>query len=209
MNKDDYKDFAVLMNFLAENIGKKISKERIGMIFGMTQDLDIQEIKNNVKSLLKNRVYSTFPVIAEIRGATGKINDDKAQRAFIAFQQAVIDFGYYDSVKFQDPVIHDVVKALGGWRQVAEEMPGDFDSLQWYEKEFLRLYNVLSQRNKHPVYLAGSHELENKLENQTECGEPIKIIEIGLHGEKTAVLSLEDVNNQVVKELTENIGKEV
>ena len=179
-------EFSKLMLILEESTGTTISKDRIKIYFELCKDLEIEQLKENVYKLLKERVYSNFPQVAEIRGVGSNTREDNALKAWPAFQKAVENYGYYDSVQFQDRVIHCVIENLGGWEKIANEMPGDFDELQWYEKEFEKIYEVCKKRKKFPLYIEGAFEKENGKEKE-------KIIAIDYEGKKKESLTLKEL----------------
>ena len=89
--------------------------------------------------------------------------------------------GNYQSVQFDDPVIHSTVEAMGGWQQFCSMLT---EEEKWKVREFERLYVVISARQSanHPKYLPGTHEIINgaygrEIEPPVFIGEQDKTIE--------------------------------
>ena len=149
------------MFLIAESTGTTISKNRIKIYFELCKDLELQQLKENVFSLLKERVYSGFPQIAEIRGASKNEVENKAELAWIAFVNAIRNYGYDYSVMFKDPVIHTIVEIWGGWVRISEQLPGEEQEQQWWHKDFIKLYRGAAQKGEHSKYIKGFVEIQN------------------------------------------------
>lgn len=100
-----------------------------------------------------------FPKPAEIvQEIEGNI-EDLATNAWLAVQKTVRRVGTYQSVKFDDPVIHSVIESMGGWIELGQIPEKE---IKWKQKEFERLYQLISSNgSKHPSHLVGRFELEN------------------------------------------------
>jgi len=78
-------------------------------------------------------------------------------------------------VRFDDPVIHAVIEAMGGWVRLAGDMKADEE--KWKQKEFERLYQVLSKnpRDNVPSYLPGLCEIQNAANGYDITSNPVMI----------------------------------
>ena len=113
------------------------------------------------EAAFKELIYESrfFPKPADFREAILGKKSNKATEAWIDVLNSVARIGNYQSVKFSDPVIHSVINAMGGWPQLCQM---EAKEEKWKQKEFERLYEVLSAREgKHQDYLPGTHEMEN------------------------------------------------
>ena len=80
-------------------------------------------------------------IIERIKPALNKT--DKANSAWLQLLKAKRNYGYYNSVIFDDVVIPHCIRAMGGWLKVS-----DRDADTWMHKEFVGLYESYSkQRN--------------------------------------------------------------
>lgn len=114
MNKNDYRNFAVLMATLESCFDKEVSKEKIKLYFSFLDDLSIQQVKRSIHWILKTNKY--FPTISDIRTASLESIESKA---FKAWAEVFKIGGKYSTLpKFKDPVIVMVInQAFGGWEK--------------------------------------------------------------------------------------------
>jgi hypothetical protein len=147
------------------------------------------------EAAFKELIYSSrfFPKPADFKDILcGKIKNIATEK-WIDVLSAVSRIGNYKSVKFSDSVIHSVINAMGGWPQLCTMTN---DEVKWKEKEFERLYEVLSERGgKHPDYLPGSFETANTpekiamYEERTGKSFQHEIVKIGFDESKTKLLN--------------------
>jgi len=171
MKKQDLVKFAELMVVMAEvyDSGRPPSAIKTEVYFKALNGFEITAIQKAIERMIMERVYPSFPkpaeIIQEIQGTT----EDRATTAWIEFIKTVKRVGTYESVQFSDPVIHSVCEFMGGWTEVGKWLEAE---LKWKQKEFERLYSIMSNNDKHPRYLPGIFESQNGTENT-------KIIQIG------------------------------
>lgn len=185
MRAIDYEKFAVMMATLAEvfNDGKEVSKIKTEIYFKSLESYPIENISQAVTKMISTRVFPSFPKPAEIIQEINGKAENKATEAWIMAINAIRRAGNYDSVVFADPVIHSVIQVLGGWPKFCE---GDAKDEHWKQKEFEKLYAVISSRNgKHPAYLPGLHEINNTARGYDHKPE---VIRIGFEKEKIKMI---------------------
>ncbi|MFA5323414.1 MAG: DUF6475 domain-containing protein [Smithella sp.] len=176
MQKLDYKQFAAVMATLAEifNDGKEISPIKTELYFKALSRFSIEEISIAASSMIQERVYPSFPKPAEIIEFIEGKKGDQATLAWLQVLETVKRVGNYQSVQFADIAIHSVIEAMGGWPQLCMMEVADE---KWKQKEFERLYSVISQREaKHSPHLPGTHELSNQLQGFKV---PVEMVKIG------------------------------
>lgn len=170
MNDKDKKHFGELMAMLGEVFQKEISKPLLRIYFLSLQDFNIREIEKAVSKIIGTRkITGTIPLPAEIREAACGSLDDRAQIAWTALLWAIEHVGHMASVQFEDPIIHDTVRAMGGWIRVCSA-DGDVyneewhtKNLQWRRKDFIGMYKSMAEQDgKLLPYLIGMQEAENK-----------------------------------------------
>ncbi len=160
MEDKDYKSFMTLMGIMAEAFSLKVSENKVEIYFKFLKDLSLEDIKVNVDNLIKTRVYTSFPSVAEIRGETSSgAGEDAAQGAFLTLWNAIKNSIGYQSAEFDDPIVHSVVECLGGLPFICENW--FLEDFQWRQREFVQLYKQFSKQKKHPGYLPGIHEIGN------------------------------------------------
>ena len=84
--------------------------------------------------------------------------------------------GHYDSVIFSDPLIHVVIKDMGGWIFLCQQSERELIFLQ---KEFERRYQnycLIKKLTISPAYLTGQIERQNVIRGFTEdIPQPINV----------------------------------
>ncbi len=135
--------------------------------------LAISRICGEVKEL-----YPDTNIVALIRQyAAGGNKEDLSARAIMAWEAvrvAIQQQGHYQSVSFDDPVIHLCIQALGGWIDLCTT---EINELVWREKKFKEIYPVFAVNNqKYPPRLIGQIEKENRLNGYDS---PIELITCG------------------------------
>lgn len=148
--------FREYMVALSEVHGKVISALLHSIYWKTLEPYTDEECEQAFKELTLSSRF--FPKPADfIEVLRGKA-DDQATRAWIMAIETVRRVGPYQSIRFADPVIHGVLKFMGGWSAA-----GDWskDELKWKQKEFERLYAIMAKGGNHPDYLPGVHEIDN------------------------------------------------
>lgn len=158
MEENDIEKFSEIMTGLQEIFvpEKPISETKIELYFRHFQDVTIQEFTIACNAVLHSKRISTFPLPAEIREC---ITGDKPLQAWLMAREAAAIHGFQFSIKFKDPVIHSVIQVMGGWAKFCF-IPSD-DQLTWVQKEFERLYKLMSARGEHPEFVQGAYDKEN------------------------------------------------
>lgn len=157
MTNQDKGKFAECMAGLQEVfISKPISEEKIEIYYRIFQDWSIDKFQKACENVIKLKKISTFPLPAEIMQVA---DGDKALMAWLDSQQAVGEAGSWQSVVFGDKTIHSIIEALGGWVKFCLTKT---DELKWIQKDFERLYPLMSKKQAHPLKCIGQHDINNQ-----------------------------------------------
>ena len=158
MNSADKKDFANYMARMQEVFtpNHPISKIKMDTYFNLFQDVSIADFQRACYNVMQTKTISTFPLPGELRDALGR--KDRPLEAWLEARVAVTIYGHNYSIRFQDPIIHSVIEALGGWVEFCS-FPKSENT--WREKDFKERYKVMIDRKHHPEYLPGAHEIQN------------------------------------------------
>lgn len=160
------KEFAKLMGILAEVFdNKEPSALKIELYYQILGKYDIEQLSTAVQSMIAARVYPSFPKPAEIIEAIQGKTEERAIKAWIEVVKALREIGTHQSVKFNNPVIHSVIEAMGGWLEIGKTRT---DDMKWKQKEFERLYSIMEAQGNHPEYLPGQSEISNIGRGYTE-----------------------------------------
>jgi hypothetical protein len=128
-------------------------------------------------------------IIRQLQGT----RTDRSLTAWGKVMDAMQRVGAYQSVAFDDPVIHAVIEDLGGWVGLCRS---DMDELSHTERRFCNSYRAYAARPEgleFPARLAGAHEIENRTAGRKVAppvliGNPEKaaeVLRLGSSGPKT------------------------
>ncbi|MGE5452448.1 MAG: DUF6475 domain-containing protein [Acidobacteriota bacterium] len=86
---------------------------------------------------------------------------DRSRLAWSKVMDAMQRVGAYQSVAFDDPIIHAVIEDLGGWMKLCRS---DMSELSFSEHRFCESYRAYVGRPDmvYPAKLLGQHEIDNK-----------------------------------------------
>jgi len=145
---------------LCERYDKQATVALCDIYYMALEDLNDEQLKKSVSNVLRSREYSSMPSPAELRGED--IEND-ALLALDKMEKAIERYGLYRSVRFDDPVIHMVVRSMGGWPAICRKEGEEGEDWTWRRKEFVKLYRAfaMSPRAECPVTLIGLAESEN------------------------------------------------
>lgn len=148
---------------IIENIcGKTFTPKQADYYRIILDDIPDNKFVAGITDMLKRRVFSNLPMPAEIREyCLGLKEDDmqiKISEAKNKIETAIGSVGTYRTVAFDDPVIHLVINAYGGWIKLGMCPIDDFKN--WLKFEFPKLYKSFSSRKNSfiPMFLEGKGE---------------------------------------------------
>lgn len=154
--RDEIK-FKEYLATLCELHDRTMSKLLTDLYWKVLEPFSDEECEEAFKLIIYDSKF--FPKPADFREVILGKKANKATEAWLEVLGAVSKIGNYQSVKFDNPVIHSVINAMGGWPKLCEMTN---DEAKWKQKEFERLYEVISERDgKHPDYLPGAFETSN------------------------------------------------
>ncbi|MDD5643667.1 MAG: DUF6475 domain-containing protein, partial [Syntrophales bacterium] len=129
---------------------------------GLLSGIPLETLSGAIGFIIKTRSFAgNLPTVAEIREAANSQGESIESRIAIAWdklQYALEHHGFYDSVKFDDPIIHHILTSLGGWRKWSGAVTTD--EMKWVRKDFEALFRAYaSQPLPPPVeYFPGEQE---------------------------------------------------
>jgi hypothetical protein len=161
MTPNDKTSFVQLLIRTAEGYGKKLSELAIDEYWLTLAHYDFHLVATTIKRLKHTAANSNFmPTTADIVQAMTGNTEIRALRAWNKTLTAMSTPGCYESVVFDDPVIHAVIHDLGGWVKwclINEKQ------LQFEKHTFLKLYSGYLQQGllNYPNKLIGLYEQHN------------------------------------------------
>ena len=175
MDKNDREAFAEILAGLAEIYTKesRVTKEKAKLYFNVftAWGWTLAQFRDACTELMSTKSISTFPLPAEIKNA---LQGDRSLNAWLKAQDAAAIQGMQKSVKFDDPTIHSVINAMGGWPAFCM-IPMTDDKASFKRMEFERLYNTMMSKDDHPEICIGMYYPENQVDLTSSTPEPFRL----------------------------------
>lgn len=170
MTINDQEKFTHGLMVLAEVYNRKLSSLLLHTYWNCLKKYSYAVFEATLWDFLKNPDYAkkNFPSPADWIKAIEGDAESKSLAAWTEIMRSIRYVGHYESVKFNDLLIHRVIKDMGGWIYLCQQSERD---LIFAQKEFERRYqNYYAVKKIVPVpcYLTGQIEHQNKLEGFTE-----------------------------------------
>ena len=153
MGKLEMKNLSNVLIATAGLYGTNLPPGAVLLYIEFLKDFEYKDISKAMSDHIRESKFFPKPaeIIDRIKPALNKT--DKANTAWLQLLKAKRDYGYYNSVVFDDVVIPQCIRALGGWLKVS-----DRDADTWMHKEFVGLYESYSKQCKPALesgYVAG------------------------------------------------------
>lgn len=152
----DKKMFAQYMTGLSEIFDKEISKALQRIYWQVLEPFTDSDCRKAFEKSMRTAKF--FPKPADLIDVLQGPESDRATEAWLKVDYAVRHVGHWESVKFDDPVIHSAIEAMGGWEDLCAV---ENREMVWKRKEFENLYAITSKRQTHPEYLVGMSDRQN------------------------------------------------
>lgn len=177
IDPDDKREFATIMEATMAVYGREVTKPVMQLYWSALVEYDMAAVRRAFGAWIKNPDAGQFPpkpadIIRMIDGATG----DRAMVVWSKVDKAIRMVGHYQSVAFDDPVIHRVIDEMGGWRKLAS-IPSNKD-LEFAGLEFVKRYRAYALAggvSEYPAYLIGESEAVNG-KNGLRGHDPVQLI---------------------------------
>jgi len=136
-------------------IQKKFTKEQLQVYKLLLDDIKDEQFINGINNLLRTRVYTNIPSPAEIREyALEKRQNDieiKIAEGKLKIKKAIGAIGTNKSVIFDDPILHLIIKNLGGWIKLGVMTFDEFEN--YFKWDFPKIYKAYSSRKNGEIPL--------------------------------------------------------
>ncbi len=176
MTPNDKPKFLEIIMALVATCRAEVSEALLTGYWLGLEDLHLADVQRS--AVVAMRTSKFMPTVAELReiAGSGQLTlADRAQKAWVAFESAVMRIGSYRSVCFDDPIVNAVVRSLGGWVGCCQRPESEFDT--FLRKDFIAAYQSLAKAGvseDSAGHLAGDHERINSLRGDTR-DKPIAI----------------------------------
>lgn len=161
MRNDELKQFSEALTASLEVYDKRTSAMTIEIWWEALKRFELNAVMNGFSLHLQNPDNGQFaPKPADIIRLIEGSNVDKSMQAWTKLDRAIRTVGPYQSVVFDDPLIHIVVQDMGGWIKFGEIQN---DEYPFVRNEFVKRYQGLTLRpqEKFPSKLIGIAEQAN------------------------------------------------
>lgn len=165
MLTDDKKPFLEWLTLLAESFNRKVSSLLLETYWQCLKAYPFTQVKQAMLNTLQNpdRPKWGMPTPADL---IVLIQGDSHSHALNAWGQVVAAIravGRYDSVVFDNPIIHCVIRDMGGWINLCQQPEKE---LSFLRHEFEKRYRDYQGKplSSYPQYLKGSLEHDNQVQ---------------------------------------------
>lgn len=197
-----------IMIGVSEIYGKQFTEASFQVYLECFKDYSMEEIRAGFNAHVKDTNSGQFfPKPSDIiKHIDGTIEDS----AYLAWNKIYnAKAGYYDTVIFDDPIIHSVISDMGGWMFFCEQR-AQLEERDWkfFQKEFLDRYKATKRTGvlNAPKKLIGYFESTNQIEHAENIPEPVVI------GQEKQPLRLEQPARQIEGEsvaMPESVKNEI
>ena len=177
MQPKDYDDFVMILGATAELLAptRPLSNIAIGMWWNVMKPYDLPAVRQAFDRHMHNPDTGQFmPKPADILKMMSGSSQDSALVAWSKVDKAVRQVGTWESVAFDDAVIHRVLEDMGGWTMLGMKTDHDWP---FVAKEFENRYRGYRIRNETPEYppvMIGLAQAQNAQEKR-EIQPPVLI----------------------------------
>jgi hypothetical protein len=174
MQTSDISKFTAMMAGIGELYGKVISAQLTDIYWRALKTYELQDVHHAFHTHVNNPDCGQFfPKPADIVRFIDGSGESKALEAWAKVEKAIIQVGRYQSIVFDDPLIHAVLEDMGGWIKLCSVKN---EAMPFCANEFRKRYLGFVMRNpkRHPKYLCGLSEAEN-VKNGFESAAPLLI----------------------------------
>jgi hypothetical protein len=194
MEKNDLSVFAKLMASLGELYGKSMSESLVELYWAALKRFELSAIQQAIKIHINHPERGQYmlkpnDVVRYLEGSTAC----QALQAWSKVIQAIKTVGQYDSVVFDDSLIHAVIQDMGGWIRLCKLQENE---LNFRAREFERRYEIylLNKPDTYPKKLIGLLDIQN----MAKGFKPSKPLLIGNEKQALAVYQGLQNNNKVL-----------
>jgi len=205
MTEDEKKIFLQSLVGIAEIYGKTLSESLIRVYWEILKRYDVEDVARSFTQHASNPDAGQFmPKPADIIKCIDGGGDSRSLKAWTKVEKAIRTVGPYQTVVFDDLIIHKVIEDLGGWISLNAITDKE---LPFKANEFSKRYlgYIMRSNIKYPKKLIGIAEANNVMEKK-KVEPPISI-----GGTKKAEqvyregISYDSIKIQALPDFTSNI----
>jgi hypothetical protein len=188
MTDSDFDHFGQLLQAIGDLYGKPVSEHAVPIWWAALKPYEIKAVQVAFSRHTTNPDGGQFmPKPADIIRSLEGGKADQAMQAWSKVDWAVRHIGGYQTVAFDDPLIHAVVSDMGGWVKINSH---DDHAYQFVAKEFQDRYKAVKASGRqvqYPSSLSGIARLQNEAAGYADndvrlIGEPATAKQVMLGG---------------------------
>lgn len=175
MTENDKADFAALVTSVHAFYRQDVSQFALGVWWEACKPFDMAAVHDAFNRHCINPDSGQFmPKPADVVRMLQGSSKDGALVAWSKFDRAVRQVGTYQSVCFDDPIIHAAVQDMGGWVHLGSKEEKEWPFLRNEFESRYRGYKLRGGPNEYPKVLIGIAEAQNK-QNGFKAPPPVLI----------------------------------
>ena len=196
MHPNDREAFVSTLTQAMAYYGKECSPFVVGIFWDGLSRFGLDEVQRAFGIHANDPDRGQFaPKIADITRLLEGSTATQGMRAWAVVERALRSVGSYQTVVFDDPLIHAVISDMGGWIKLCQTPA---DELPFRARDFERAYSAFKHRREMPPYpakLIGIAEADNaaagfKVAPPVLIGNPDKAMRVMQHGGSGPALRL-------------------
>jgi len=162
VNAADSKPFHAVLAGVFALYGKDLSDVVVSVWWAAMRPYDFAAVKDALNRHAVNPDNGQFlPKPADVVKLIDGGSADGALQAWAKFEQGLMRFAPYQSVVFDDPLIHRVVQDMGGWPGFCGHPEGEWPFMRNHFVNLYRGYRTRGSPPEYPPRLIGLAEAHN------------------------------------------------
>jgi len=162
MQQSDFNDFKVVLEATAQMYGKVLTATIVALWWEALKGYDLAAVREGFGRHMQNPDTGQFmPKPADIVRMLGGTTQDGALLAWSKVDRAVRSIGPYETVAFDDPIIHAVITDMGGWVALGSKTEHEWPFVAREFENRYRGYRLGGGVSQYPPALAGIAQTEN------------------------------------------------
>lgn len=189
MNMNDYQNFSKLITEVITFYEKPVTEFALKIWWNALRDKELDAIVSAIDAYVRNPDNGHFaPKPANIIKLMEGSTLDNAYIAWTKVENAIRKIGPYESVIFDDPIIHAVILDMGGWISFCEVTEKE---LPFFAKEFENRYqgyklrgdkNISAPKKVFGIIESLNKNLAGKIPSPVLVGDEKKCAEVNRDG---------------------------
>ena len=161
MNVADSAKFRVLVTQVMSYYGKDVTDFTLQVFWDGLKDFSLDDVSKALSIHARDADKGQWsPKVADIVRILEGGNSDRAAMAWSKVGHAIRCVGPYQTIIFDDPLVHAVITEMGGFSKLCDVNTED---MPFREKDFVARYRNYSSRGVIPQYppkIVGEHEAD-------------------------------------------------